>query len=393
MTYKHIKFDESAVMRSLQKQAIEKGIIKPKQIVKEASKQSSIYISDNLDENLSNLISGLKKAGMEDLASEISYKFIDYKKAESKLYGLKNGSDAEDLVNEAHPKGSYDLKDVEGDSTIEYLYDQHKKMMDVVKKKINKKAQSEQQSVKDVVVTKLNSLKNEIKNQNINNYVLNCALKIQKMDTPNDFNFIINTLRECQNNLHSEFKNSNIAELEDVIKKINKIEGFVYIKQNQEFNSKDMSFEHITNKRIQTKQEEDQSKSEFNLKDKYYDNLQKLFGIINNFGKFVNDPAWNLEEATQEQKDGLNFVKNLYNSLKEDFKQIQSLFKIYFNENIYNAIKEDPSNENLQNNLFLLKPINFVGKQIKFNGFNDFVKKITVLNGQLSSYSHQIGVR
>lgn len=138
MTYKYIKFTDSQTMRSLEKVAIDKGWIKPKEIVKEASIDEKILVSENMDENFANLIIGLKKAGFKDLSNELQHNFIEYKKAESKLYDLENNP-GEDLINKAHPGKSPNIGKGEL-SLIESLYEQHEKMMDAVNSVVKKKA-------------------------------------------------------------------------------------------------------------------------------------------------------------------------------------------------------------------------------------------------------------
>jgi len=133
MSWKHAKFDDSAVFRSLEKIAQQKGIVKNSEIVKTAEKSSDLKPSGNLTDNVMKLCAGLRSQGLENRAAELESKFINYKRAET-LYETSK-EEGEDLVDAAHPKGSHKLEGVDGDATIETIIDQHLKLVDIVNKK------------------------------------------------------------------------------------------------------------------------------------------------------------------------------------------------------------------------------------------------------------------
>ena len=143
MTYKNVKFHESPVMRSLERVAVEKGIIKPETIQKTASKKgTNLAPGPNLEENIFKLCSGLREQGFSKQAIEIESKFFNLKKAVH-LYDT-HGETGDDLINAAHPDGSHQMKDVDGDAMIETILDKHKAM----KRMIEKEPTGKQGSVK-----------------------------------------------------------------------------------------------------------------------------------------------------------------------------------------------------------------------------------------------------
>jgi hypothetical protein len=124
MTFKHINFDDSFTMRSLERVARDKGWIHETPINKIAALQENdLSISNNLTENVMKLCAGLRASGMHKSAEEVELKFMIYKKAQT-LYETSKEK-GEDLVDEAHPKGSHKLSNIEGDSVIETIVDQH----------------------------------------------------------------------------------------------------------------------------------------------------------------------------------------------------------------------------------------------------------------------------
>jgi len=135
MTFKHTKFEDSAVMRSLERLAKEKNLL-PSQTVKTASATPKLDLSpsDNLTSNIMILCAGLRDSGMYKQAQELEEKFFTYKQAQT-LYETSKET-GEDLVDEAHPKGSPKLEGVDaGDlAIIETIVDQQMKLLDVVNK-------------------------------------------------------------------------------------------------------------------------------------------------------------------------------------------------------------------------------------------------------------------
>jgi len=133
MTFKHVKFEDSAVMRSLEKLAREKGLVKDEPITKEAS--SNVYLSPtaSLTERILRLCAGLRASGFDKHAADLEERFVVYKQAQT-LYETTSEK-GEDLVDAAHPKGSHKLENVEGDEAVfETIVDQHLKNMKMVEK-------------------------------------------------------------------------------------------------------------------------------------------------------------------------------------------------------------------------------------------------------------------
>ncbi len=127
MTYKKIKFEDSAVMRSLEKLAVKNGLIKPDAMKKEAAAKVEGYApTENLGQNILKLCSGLRARGLGKYAAEVENKFIALKTAESIEYS--------NMLNDAHSEGSHKMKDMEGDATIETLEDRQKKIQEIVDK-------------------------------------------------------------------------------------------------------------------------------------------------------------------------------------------------------------------------------------------------------------------
>jgi hypothetical protein len=87
MTFKHISFHESEIMRSLERDASRKGYFEPTEdeLVAAASykikKANSLKPSDNLFSDLSVLAAELRERGYEDQASDLEDKIADYKTA------------------------------------------------------------------------------------------------------------------------------------------------------------------------------------------------------------------------------------------------------------------------------------------------------------------------
>src|SRR4051812_13432544 len=98
MTYKNTKFEDSAVMRSLEKLAVKKGLVKPEELKKEASAKPapSFAPTQNVSQNILKLCSGLRSQGFESYANELERKFLTLKQAEN-------------MMDIAHPEGSVKL--------------------------------------------------------------------------------------------------------------------------------------------------------------------------------------------------------------------------------------------------------------------------------------------
>ena len=134
MTFKHVKFEDSATMRSLIKVAAEKGWVKNNPLEKYASvEREDLTPTDSLTENVMKLCAGLRSQGMDKYADELGNKFVAYKKAAG-IYNV-SGETGEDLVDAAHPDGGHKMEDMLGDSLIETILERHLKMVEVINKK------------------------------------------------------------------------------------------------------------------------------------------------------------------------------------------------------------------------------------------------------------------
>lgn len=132
MTYKKADFYNSPTMRQFAKIASDKGWLKS-EIKKEASNNEP----KSFIENTLSLTSELKNQNDEllnKLAEEIEFNLIQYKTANSNLYNVFKET-GEDLVDQAHPKGSHKLEGVLGDAIVETVVDQQHKIHEVVFKK------------------------------------------------------------------------------------------------------------------------------------------------------------------------------------------------------------------------------------------------------------------
>lgn len=135
MTFKHTKFD-SPTLRALEKVAVEKGLVKPEPLEKKAAvtKKADYKPTANLMENIFKLCAGLRDSGLKKEADEIEMNYLNLKRAQTLYETSKETGD--DLIHDAHPKGSHKLEGVSGDeATVEDILDQHLKMVEMVNKK------------------------------------------------------------------------------------------------------------------------------------------------------------------------------------------------------------------------------------------------------------------
>lgn len=145
MTFKHVKFEDSSTMRSLERVARDKGWLKEEPITKVASfEENDLSATGNLTENILKLCTGLRSSGMDKYADELEKKFMSYKKAQT-LYDV-SGEKGEDLVDAAHPKGSHKLEGVNSkEAVIETIIDKHLAHVKMVEKKPTGKLSSASQ--------------------------------------------------------------------------------------------------------------------------------------------------------------------------------------------------------------------------------------------------------
>lgn len=136
MTFKHAKFEDSVIMRSLERVAKEKGLIKDEPIQKTASAQVDLKPSESFMQNILTLCAGLRAQGFDKHANELEVNFLAYKQAANVLYETDPKA-GEKQIRDAHPKGSPKLEGVEsGDlAVIETVIDEHLKLLDIVNKK------------------------------------------------------------------------------------------------------------------------------------------------------------------------------------------------------------------------------------------------------------------
>lgn len=138
MTFKHVKFDDSPVMRELARQAIKKDSLKPtvEEMVKQASAVVSPYqASGDVFSDIIELAKGLRHRGYLKQANELENKLFICKQAEAHLYRAID-EDGEDIINAAHPDGEQRVSDAQdGNGIVETVLTNHKKILDVVNKK------------------------------------------------------------------------------------------------------------------------------------------------------------------------------------------------------------------------------------------------------------------
>lgn len=135
MTFKHTNFQDSPIMRSLEKVAQEKGLIKSEPLTKTAAvKKIDLTPTTSLMDNVLKLCAGLRERGFEKQANELEVNLVNYKRAQT-LYET-TPEKGEDLVHAAHPKGSHKLEDVDSDEAVfEDILDQMAKAIQMVEKK------------------------------------------------------------------------------------------------------------------------------------------------------------------------------------------------------------------------------------------------------------------
>jgi hypothetical protein len=117
MTFKHAKFEDSPVMRSLERLEKQKNPDSSDVFTKVASRQTDFSPTDSLVENILHLCAGLKQSGFDKHAQELEANFIRYKQAQT-LYET-SPEKGEDLVEFAHGK-SHKLEDVDSDMAVFY---------------------------------------------------------------------------------------------------------------------------------------------------------------------------------------------------------------------------------------------------------------------------------
>lgn len=144
MIHNYTKKPVSEVARSLEKIALEKGLIKPEPVNSHKSPTeafktaTALAPTDNLAENILKLCQGLRTQGFDKYATEIEVKFLQFKQADaSGLYDVWHHGEpqsGEEVLHQAHPDGSHKMVDVDGDAVVEDLLEKQKKIQQVILK-------------------------------------------------------------------------------------------------------------------------------------------------------------------------------------------------------------------------------------------------------------------
>ena len=132
MNFKHVKFDDSPVMRSLEQVAIAKKMFPADKapLRKEATPKVALTLSDNLF----GLVSSLRDKGLVAEANSLEDKFYQFKTAEKHLYKCFE-EDGSDLLDFAHPDGEFEVAPAkDGLGRVETLESGHAKMVEMVQK-------------------------------------------------------------------------------------------------------------------------------------------------------------------------------------------------------------------------------------------------------------------
>lgn len=152
MTFKH-DLSSSEVLRSLQKVAQQKGLLKPEPLHKTAAPKSTTNLvpSDSLLDNVLKLCTGLRQRGFTKQAEDLEANLSSYKKAQT-LYQT-TPEKGEDVIEFAHPEGSHQLEgiDAKNDGAVfEDILDRMAKTLQVIEKKPTGKLTEAQQAIKSV---------------------------------------------------------------------------------------------------------------------------------------------------------------------------------------------------------------------------------------------------
>lgn len=189
MTFKHSKFEDSVVMRNLVRIAKEKGMIKD--LIQKVASKLDLTPTEDLFENVLKLASGLRANGFEVQANELESNLMLYKRA--KVEG--------DIIEEAHPKGGLEFKDVLGHPKFHTLIEQQMKMVDVAFKEPNGKLAKAEDIIKAVkkIFAKKDLTPDEAKARSI---AINFGALIDTVNRQNNLNVpfdIVNAIREGGN--------------------------------------------------------------------------------------------------------------------------------------------------------------------------------------------------
>lgn len=148
MTFKHADSRESSVYRALEKIAYEKGLVKPETINKTASKKViDLAAGPNLMENILKLCSALREEGLDRQASELERNLMICKAA-------SKGTPEVDpeTIQQAHPKGSVRVSNLDGDAVVEDILDQHLEILNVALKPAKGRISTASEVIKQVKI-------------------------------------------------------------------------------------------------------------------------------------------------------------------------------------------------------------------------------------------------
>ncbi len=215
MSLKHLKFEDSFTMRSLEKLAISKGMIKPDAVVKNASQSQlgqDLEPTKDLVQNILKLCDGLRASGFEKQADALEFKFVQFKKEANELYNTSKEV-GEDLVDAAHPKGSYKLEGVAGDATVETIIDQKKKIQDIVNKKPTGKLANNKDIIKAVKIVLAQVVDKPVTDEDVERYARTDAVS-KLRDIPPELNKAMTVINNKMNT--TTLKTSFSKDLSDI---------------------------------------------------------------------------------------------------------------------------------------------------------------------------------
>lgn len=133
MTFKHVKFEDSPVMRSLEKLAHQKGLVKSEDVNKTASSKLDLTPTVNLTQNVLNLCAGLRTVNLHKMADDLEKNLMLYRQAQT-LYETSKEK-GEDLVDAAHPKGGHKLEGIDSkDAVFKTIIEKHLDTVNMVNK-------------------------------------------------------------------------------------------------------------------------------------------------------------------------------------------------------------------------------------------------------------------
>jgi hypothetical protein len=155
MTFKHTKNWDSEVMRSLEKVAYQKGLIKPEPLPQKTAsviKKADVTPTSDLMANIFKLCVALRAEGFIKEANDVEVNYLNYKRAQTLYEAFKEKG--EDVIHDAHSEGSHKMEDVDSDEAVfEDILDKHDKIMKAVEKRPTGKLSSNKDILNAVKVT------------------------------------------------------------------------------------------------------------------------------------------------------------------------------------------------------------------------------------------------